>query len=112
MLEDHLDHLGEVLAEELGDRVRPQRLRDRGEAPDVAEEHGGRPALAALPDGAVLLGDVGRHVRREVALEVGPHGGLAADLLGVARVLDADGGEAAERDEELQVLVGERVGRR
>ena len=68
------------------------------------------PPLAALADGAVLLRDVGRDVGREVALEVGADGGLAADLLGVAGVLDADGREPAERHQELQVLVGERVG--
>ena len=50
---------------------------------------------------AMSAGDVGR----EVALEVGAHGGLAPDLLGVAAVLDADRGEAAERHQELQVLV-------
>src|SRR5215211_5439216 len=66
-------------------------------------------AVGALADGALLLGDVGRHVGREVALEVGPDGGLAPDLLGVARVLDADGGEPAERHEKLQVFVRERV---
>ena len=83
----------------------PMRLRHRGEAADVAEEHGGRPPLAALADGAVLLRDVGGDVGREVALEVGADGGLAPDLLGVAGVLDPDGGEAAERHQELQVLV-------
>ena len=62
------------------------------------------------PDGALLLRDVGRDVGREVALEVRADGGLAADLLGVAGVLDADGREPAERDQELQVLVGEGVG--
>ena len=89
----------------------PMRLRHRGEAADVAEEHGDRPALAAQADDAVLLRDLGGDVGREVALEVGADQRLAPDLLGVAAVLDADGGEAAERDEELEVLVAEGVGR-
>ena len=110
VLEDHLHHLGEVLAQELGDGVRPHRFGHRGEATDVAEEHRGGPALAALADGAFLLRDIGRDVGREVALEVGADGDFAADLLRVAGVLDADGREPAERHEELQVLVGERVG--
>ena len=105
-----LHHLGEVLAEKEGDGVGPHRLRHRREPADVAEEHGGRPALAALADDAFLLGDVGGHVGREVALEIGADGGLATELLRVAGVLDPDGREAAERHEELQVLVRERVG--
>ena len=111
MLEDDLDHLGEVLAQELSDGVRAQRLGDCREAADVAEQHGRRPALAALADGPVLLGDVGGDVGGEVPLEVGADGGLAADLVGVMRVLDPDGREPAERDQELQVLVGEGIGR-
>ena len=110
VLEDHLHHLGEVLAQELGDRVRAHALGDGGEAADVAEEHGGRTPLAALTDGLSLLRDVGGDVGGEVALEIGPHRRLPPDLLRVAGILDADGGQPAERDQELQVLVRERVG--
>ena len=94
VLEDHLHHLAEVFAQEPGHRVGAHRLGDRGEAADVAEEHGDRPALAAQPDRAVLLRDLAGDVGREVALEVRADRRLAPDPLGEAAVLDADGREA------------------
>src|SRR5439155_9891519 len=103
VLEDDLDHLGEVLVQQYGDRLRAQVLGQRGEAADVAEQDRQRAALATYPHLALLVGDLGRHSRSEVALEIRADGRLAPDLLGVAHVTDADGRDTAERRQELEI---------
>ena len=60
---------------------------------------------------ASCCGDLGGDVGGEVALEVRAHQRLALHLLGVAAVPDADGRQAAEGDQKLEVLVAEGIGR-
>ena len=62
--EHALHHLGEVLGEQLGHRVRVHRLRERGEPADVGEEHGHGALVAAELHG---VGAVRRCARRGAA---------------------------------------------
>ena len=61
--------------------VRAHRLGQRGEAADVAEQHGHRSLVAAEPDRFRRFGDALRELRREEALEVAAHDHLALNAL-------------------------------
>ena len=71
MLEDDLDHLREVLGQDMGDLVGRHPLGHRREAPDVAEEDDDGALGAAELDLAFLTRDLLGQVGGEVALEVG-----------------------------------------
>src|SRR6266571_294173 len=111
VLEHDLHHLGEVLREEGGDGVRTHRLRHRREAANIREEEDDRSLFTGEPARILLLRDDLRDVGREVALEVREHQRLAPHLLRALRVLDRHRGERPERDQELEVVVGEGVRR-
>src|SRR5574341_1369150 len=111
LLEDDLHHLREILGQQGADLVRVHLFRHGRESADVAEEDDHGPLLAAAQlDRSLLAGDLGGHVGREVALEIGHHHRFAADPVGQVAVLDGHGRNTGERDEELEVLVAERVG--
>ena len=69
MLEHHLDHFGEVVGEERGQRLRCHALGHAGKAAHVAEEHGDLAPLTAQACRARVARDLGGDTGREVALE-------------------------------------------
>src|ERR1700687_339391 len=69
VLEDHGDHLGEVLGEQAGDLVRAHLLGERGEAADVGEQDDDFALGAAELHLALGAGDLTGEIRGEVTLE-------------------------------------------
>ena len=112
MLEHLVDHLGEVLGEQLRDIVRAHSLGHRREPADIGEEHHDGALLAGQSPRVLLLRDHLRDVGREVALEVRAHQRFAPNSLRELRVLDSHRREAAERDQELEIFIREGVARR
>ena len=55
MTEHAIHHLREVLGEQARHVVRPHRLGQRGEAANVAEQHGDGPLVAAEPDASPTI---------------------------------------------------------
>ena len=110
--EHALHHLGEVLGQQAspsrpGFIVSESAVKPRMSLNSTATGRLSPPSLIASGELAIARGEL----RREVALEVAAHERLAPDALGELRVLDRDGGDAGERDEELEVLVGEAMRR-
>ncbi len=107
MREHHVGQLGAVLREERGEGIGRHRLRELGEAADVAEEDHHLAPDAAGHEAAGRLRDGRGHVRRHEALEVGAEQRLAPERLLGPRVPERRGGEAGQRGQEPEILLGE-----
>jgi hypothetical protein len=111
VLEDHVHHQLEVLVEHADDLFRGARLAHRREAADVGEQQRHLGQRAALLELQLALHDLIDEVGRQQALELGARLGFVLDLARQLRVVDGDRGLAGDAAEDLQVLLGERVGR-
>src|SRR5205085_578620 len=91
---------------------RTHRLRQRGESTNVREEDRDRPLVAAESRRTLGARDSLGELRREIPLEVAPGDGFLTNAIGLLAVLDGDGGDAGEGDDEIQVFFVELVRRR